>query len=76
MHFVLLFNTGDASGQNMATVCSWSILEWILKNPPEGVDIRRAYIEANAAADKKPGNFNLLHGRGMSTEAKVNMNLM
>ena len=71
VHTVFLFNTGDASGQNMATVSAWHILEWIMKNTSKVVDIRRAWVEANATSDKKSGNFNILHGRCMSTEAKV-----
>jgi hydroxymethylglutaryl-CoA reductase (NADPH) len=74
VHIVFLFSTGDASGQNVATVCSERIMAWILDNVPQGlpdVSIKRAWIEANVTSDKKPGAFNILHGRGMSTEAKV-----
>ena len=74
VHVVFLFSTGDACGQNVTTVCSESIMSWIVDNIaqelPE-VQLKRAWVEANVTSDKKPGAFNILHGRGMSTEAKV-----
>jgi len=74
VHIVCMFKTGDACGQNVVTVCSWNIIEWIMQNIaqeiPE-VNIKDYWVEANATSDKKPGAFNILHGRGISTEAKV-----
>jgi hydroxymethylglutaryl-CoA reductase (NADPH) len=74
VHTVFLFSTGDACGQNVATVCSERIMAWIIDNVPQDlpdVSLKRAWVECNATSDKKPGAFNILHGRGMSTEAKV-----
>lgn len=55
-------------------MCAWSIIDWVLKNMGQdipNVNVTNAWIEANATSDKKGGAFNILHGRGMSTEAKV-----
>jgi hydroxymethylglutaryl-CoA reductase (NADPH) len=71
VHIVFLFSTGDACGQNVATVCAESIMHWITENAPKDVCLNKVWIEANVTSDKKPGAFNILHGRGMSTEAKV-----
>jgi hydroxymethylglutaryl-CoA reductase (NADPH) len=49
-------------------------MAWILDNVAQelpDVNIKRAWVEANVTSDKKPGAFNILHGRGISTEAKV-----
>ena len=69
-----MFKTGDACGQNVATVCSWNIIQWIMKHAVRdipSVNIKNYWVEANATSDKKPGAFNILHGRGISTEAQV-----
>ena len=49
-------------------------MHWIAENVSKevpDVQIQKVWIEANVTTDKKPGAFNILHGRGMSTEARV-----
>ena len=73
VHIVFQYNTADACGQNVATVCSWAAMSWIMKhisNEIPDVSIEHAWVEANATMDKKPGALNILTTRGMATQAK------
>ena len=70
------YSTADACGQNIATVCTWAAMSWIMKhigNEIPGVGVQHAWIEANATMDKKPGALNILTGRGMATQAKCTL---
>lgn len=63
------FSTGDASGQNMATVATEAIFRFILDNAP--VRPERAFVEANLSGDKKASalSFILVRGRKVTAEA-------
>jgi len=60
------FETGDASGQNMSTVCTWNLckeaLEQIKKEPSIG-EIE-FFIEGNWSSDKKASYSSAIEGRG------------
>ena len=73
VHIVFQYSTADACGQNVATVCSWAAMSWIMENISKqlpNVGVEHAWVEANATMDKKPGALNVLTTRGMATQAK------
>ena len=57
----LEFDTGDASGHNMATRAADALLAWILKQRPE---CAYGSISGNYCCDKKPAAVNGILGRG------------
>jgi hydroxymethylglutaryl-CoA reductase (NADPH) len=63
------YTTGDASGQNMVTIASQAMCEWIVPNCP--VPIRRWYVEGNFSGDKKASFLGLSRGRGRKVSASV-----
>lgn len=62
------FNTGDASGHNMATLASDRLMEWILVRFPS---LRYVSISGNFCTDKKVSAVNGLLGRGKYVVAEV-----
>jgi len=65
------FSTGDAAGQNMVTIATQSIAEWIVAESP--VTPRRWYVEANFSGDKKASAqaYTTVRGRKVTAEAIV-----
>ncbi len=55
------FDTGDASGHNMATKAADALLRWLLHQRPE---LTYVSISGNLCCDKKPSAVNGLLGRG------------
>ncbi len=68
---VFEFHTGDAAGQNMVTICTGRICQFILKTC--GETISEFYIESNASGDKKANyqSFQHVRGRKVSIEATL-----
>lgn len=70
-----IYETGDASGQNMTTTCTWHALLYIaeqLRNEhPE--HIFEFIIEGNAASDKKVSTHNIETGRGIRVSAQCDI---
>jgi len=64
-----VYTTGDAAGQNMVTICTQAICEYILKNSP--APIKRWYIESNFGGDKKATQKALGTVRGRKVIAEV-----
>ena len=62
------FTTGDAAGQNMVTKATKAACDWILAQYP---GIRRHFLEANMATDKKASHMHLLHSRGKRVVAEA-----
>jgi len=62
------FTTGDAAGQNMVTKATKAACDWILGQYP---GIRRHFLEANMATDKKASHMHLLHSRGKRVVAEA-----
>ena len=62
---------GDASGQNMVTICTDRICKYILENSP--FRPVKWYIESNYAGDKKATfrAFNQVRGKNMSAEVCI-----
>lgn len=66
------YETGDASGQNTTTACTWRACLWIeqaLTAIPD-LHLRSFCIEGNAGGDKKVTNRSLINGRGMRVTAE------
>ena len=73
LHVRFIFETGDASGQNMTTVCVWNTSNWLIKefekeNP--GV-IRHFMIDGNLSTDKKASSLSAISGRGHEVVAEA-----
>lgn len=63
------YSTGDAAGQNMATIATQALCDHILEHTP--VKPRHAFVEANFSGDKKASHLGLLMGRGRKVTASV-----
>ena len=66
---VLDYYTGNASGQNMVTVCSQKIIDYIKENSP--VEIRLNLVEGGLSSDKTPSYYSVIKGRGKSVFAEA-----
>ena len=62
------FDTGDASGHNMATKAADAILTWLLGRRPE---LTYVSISGNYCCDKKPSAVNGILGRGKYVVAEM-----
>ena len=67
----LEFTTGDAAGQNMVTLATQKVCDFMLEHSP--VQPRRAYVEGNLSGDKKASAqaFNGLRGKKVIAEVKL-----
>lgn len=65
------FQTGDASGQNMVTICTEAICQYILGHAP----IQPVYwfIESNYSGDKKATAHSFMQVRGKKVTAEINI---
>lgn len=63
------FYTGDAAGQNMVTLATAAVLEWIRENTP--VKPVRSFVEANFSGDKKASWLSFLTVRGKKVTVEV-----
>jgi hydroxymethylglutaryl-CoA reductase (NADPH) len=75
VHLKFVYTTGDASGQNMTTSCTWQSVLWIQDQFEKDteVNIIHSIIEGNGASDKKVSNFSINHGRGIHVVAEVHL---
>jgi hydroxymethylglutaryl-CoA reductase (NADPH) len=66
VHLKFTYHTGDASGQNMTTNCTWHACLWIEAqfNAQHPFPIAYFVIDGNGASDKKVSYFSLQNGRG------------
>lgn len=62
------FDTGDASGHNMATKAADALLKWLLEQRPE---LAYVSISGNYCCDKKPSAVNGILGRGKYVVAEM-----
>lgn len=65
------YATGDAAGQNMATIATQALCDHILDHAP--VKPLHAFVEANFSGDKKASHLGLLAGRGRKVTASVTL---
>ena len=69
VYVILTFYTGDAAGQNMATIATQAICEYL--NSGSAVKPDYYFVEANHSGDKKASAHSALYGRGRSVTAEV-----
>ncbi len=69
--FTFEFTTGDASGQNMVTICTDAICNFIIENSP--IKPHTWYLECNYSGDKKATSlsFNNVRGKKVTTEVII-----
>lgn len=68
--FLLLeYTTGEAAGQNMVTIATQAVCEYIAARSP--VKPQRIYVEANMSGDKKASMQSFLGVRGKKVTAEV-----
>lgn len=72
-HLILTleFQTGDAAGQNMVTICTQAICEYILANAPIQPNVW--FVEGNYSGDKKATARSFTHVRGKKVSAEVTL---
>lgn len=65
------FQTGEAAGQNMATICTDAICQYIVSNTP--IQPQHWFIESNYAGDKKATavSFSSVRGKKVTAEATI-----
>lgn len=72
-HVVLVFEyqTGDAAGQNMVTICTDAICQYIVANTP--IQPQYWFIESNYSGDKKATavSFTTVRGKKVTAEAII-----
>lgn len=65
------FTTGDAAGQNMVTLCTHQICQYILQHC--GEEVQAFYIESNTSGDKKANFQSFQHVRGKKVAVEVEL---
>ncbi|MCL2875590.1 MAG: hydroxymethylglutaryl-CoA reductase [Betaproteobacteria bacterium] len=63
------FYTGEAAGQNMVTLATAAIVNWIREHTP--VTPQNAFVEANFSGDKKASSLSFTTVRGKKVTAEV-----
>lgn len=69
VYLSLVFQTGDASGQNMVTIATEAICRYIEQHTP--VRPRYWFVEANMSGDKKATTHSFMSVRGRKVTAEV-----
>ena len=69
VYLMFAFYTGDASGQNMVTLCTDAICQDIVARTP--VAPRQWFIESNLSGDKKATALSFMNTRGRKVMAEV-----
>lgn len=72
VHTKFVYRTGDASGQNMTTTCTWHAMLYIVESfrKKTGIIPLDFVIEGNGASDKKISQYNIQEGRGINVMAE------
>ncbi|ADR21615.1 3-hydroxy-3-methylglutaryl-CoA reductase [Marivirga tractuosa] len=77
-HLILTFEfqTGDASGQNMVTICTDQICQFILAKSP--IKPKKWYVEGNYSGDKKATSlsFSSVRGKKVTTEITLPVSIV
>lgn len=63
------YTTGDASGQNMVTIATKAVCDYIIENSP--VKPQHHFVEGNTSGDKKATSLSFLNVRGKKVVAEV-----
>jgi len=72
VHLKFSYETGDASGQNMTTTCTWHAMLYLVDifKAATGIIPVDFVIEGNGACDKKVSQYNIHSGRGIHVVAE------
>lgn len=75
LHLSFIYTTGDASGQNMTTTCTWHGILWIQEHfsRETNINIQDVIIEGNGASDKKVSRYLIDEGRGCKVIASCEL---
>ncbi len=65
------YNTADAAGQNMVTICTDVLCKWLVENSP--VKPTSWFIESNYSGDKKAAAISFMHVRGRKVSSEVHL---
>lgn len=70
------FTTGDAAGQNMVTIATEAICDYIRKQSP--IQPEYSFVEANLSGDKKASaqSFLSVRGKKVTAEARISAELL
>ena len=68
---VFEYHTGDAAGQNMVTVCTYAICQYILESTPVAPAVY--FVESNYSGDKKATAVSFSRVRGKKVTAEVHL---
>lgn len=71
VYLIFQYETGDASGQNMVTIATNAVFEFILKNSP--IKPRQAFLDGNLSGDKKANAMTLTGVRGKKVIAEIHI---
>ncbi|OJJ69614.1 hypothetical protein ASPBRDRAFT_77052 [Aspergillus brasiliensis CBS 101740] len=69
VHLLLSYTCGDASGQNMVTIATDRIRDWVLKKLEKEYKIIDTFVEGKLSSDKKPSWRHVTVVRGVETVA-------
>ena len=72
VHVKATYTTGDASGQNMTTICTWHAMIFIIDEFTRvtGIQPRDWILEGNGSSDKKVSTYSTTKGRGVNVTAE------
>lgn len=77
-HIILTFEflTGDASGQNMVTICTDAICHYLIEHSP--IQPEYWYVEGNYSGDKKASalSFSTVRGKKVTAECVVKSDVL
>jgi hydroxymethylglutaryl-CoA reductase (NADPH) len=75
VHVKFIYSTGDASGQNMTTSCTWHGILWMKEKfeHETGIPVLHYVIEGNGSSDKKVSVSSMSHGRGTHVVAECHL---
>jgi hydroxymethylglutaryl-CoA reductase (NADPH) len=76
VYLIFEYSTGDASGQNMVTICTEAVLNYIAENCP--LKPKHYFIEANMSGDKKAStqSFHTVRGKKVTAEVVLSAELL
>jgi hydroxymethylglutaryl-CoA reductase (NADPH) len=70
-YLIFEYLTGDASGQNMVTIATNAVFDYITEHSP--ISIKYAYLDGNLSGDKKANTHTLRHVRGKKVIADIHI---
>lgn len=71
VYLLLDFLTGDASGQNIVTIATQAVCDYIAENSP--LKAEYSFVEANLSGDKKATAHSFISVRGKKVSAEVTL---